>query len=63
MKTESTEKDKNQLNKDKSLAFEDLLSSGLTKGHISIRAKILQTCMFTLGNMSLTAEILEELAK
>ena len=63
MKAEPTEENKNELNKDKNLAFEDLLYPGLTKGHISFRAKILQTCMFTLGNMSLTADILEELAK
>ena len=63
MKKESIDKNKNEINKDKNLAFEDLLSPGLTKGHIGIRAKILSTCMFTLGNMSLTADILEELAK
>ena len=41
MKAETTEKNKNEPNSDKNLAFEDLLSPGLTKGHIGLRAKIL----------------------
>ena len=41
MNPESTEENKNELNKDKNLAFEDLLSPGLTRGHIRLRAEIL----------------------